>query len=54
MLRLQLALDVHTGKLTKCSGLDENVKGNVLLGNLTVPEDSAEILELLTYSRQML
>jgi hypothetical protein len=32
--------------LTKHSGPDRSEKGDVLLGNPTLPEDSAEIVEL--------
>jgi hypothetical protein len=31
--------------LTKCSSLDGNEKGDVPLGNPTLPEDSTEIAE---------
>ena len=40
-------LDVHAEMLTKHSGPDGNEKSNVLLGNPTLPEDSAETAELL-------
>ena len=41
-----MGLDIHTVTLTKCSGPDGNEKGDVPLGNPTLPEDSAEIVEL--------
>jgi hypothetical protein len=42
-----VGLDVHAETLTKCSGPDGNEKGNVPLGNPTLPEDLAETAELL-------
>ena len=41
-----MGLDVHTETLTKCLGLDGNEKGDIPLDNPTLPEDSAEIVEL--------
>ena len=35
-------LNVYAKTLTKHSSLDGNKKGSVLLGNPTLPEDSAE------------
>jgi hypothetical protein len=43
-----VGLDVHVETLTKHPGPDGNEKGDVPLGNLTLPEDSAEIVELPT------
>ena len=40
-----MGLGVHAEMLTKCSGLDRNEKGDVPLGNPTLPEDSTEIAE---------
>ena len=40
-----MGLDVHAVTLTKCSGPDGNEKGDVPLGNPTLPEDSTEIAE---------
>ena len=37
-----MGLDVHIEMLTKRPGPDGNENGNVPLGNLTLPEDSAE------------
>ena len=36
-------LDIYVKKLTKHSSLDGNKKGDVTLGNPTLPEDLAEI-----------
>ena len=45
-VKATVGLDVHAEMLTKHSGLDGNKKGNVPLGNPTLPEDSAETVEL--------
>ena len=37
-----MGLDIHAVTLTKRSGPDGNEKGDVPLGNPTLPEDSAE------------
>jgi hypothetical protein len=37
-----VGLNVHAEMLTKHSGPDRNEKGSASLGNLTLPEDSAE------------
>ena len=37
-----MGLDIYMETLTKRSGPDRNKKGNVPLGNPTLPEDSAE------------
>ena len=42
-----MGLSVHAETLTKCSSLDGNEKGDVPLGNPTLPEDSTEIAESL-------
>jgi hypothetical protein len=41
-----VGLGVHVEMLTKRSGPDRNEKGDVPLGNPTLPEDSTEIAEL--------
>ena len=41
-----MGLDVHMEMLTKRLSLDGNEKGDDPLGNPTLPEDSAEIVEL--------
>ena len=41
-----MGLNVHMEMLTKCLSPDGNEKGDDPLGNPTLPEDSAEIVEL--------
>jgi hypothetical protein len=46
-VKATVGLGVHTEMLTKRSGPDGNEKGDVPLGNPTLPKDSTEIAESL-------
>jgi len=46
LVKATVGLNVHMEMLTKRPGPDGNEKGDVPLGNLTLPEDLAEIVEL--------